>query len=166
MRRKRGKEARRGLPPTQRELVRDLMLASSKHRLWLTLKQLARLTGYGEASISAQLRHLRKPQYGGFVLQKRCCNEGQIGRGGDPGAIWEYLLSRKPRQNFGVRRLPRRGGRGSALTVDGRPTDHSLVAVPSQKRQAFAAQDKQDRPSAPLEVNRTSHASRMRRGAR
>ena len=80
--------------PTQRELVRDLMLASRKYGLWLTLRQLARLTGYGEASISAQLRHLRKPRFGGFVLLKRCCNEGRIGRHGDPGAVWEYKLGR------------------------------------------------------------------------
>lgn len=70
------------------------MLASSNFGLWLTLRELARLTGYGEASISAQLRHLRKPQYGGFVVQKRCCNEGRIGRRGDPGAVWEYKLRR------------------------------------------------------------------------
>lgn len=75
-------------PPTQRELVRDVMVASSKYGLWLTLRQLARLTGYGEASISAQLRHLRKPQYGGFVVEKRCCCDGLVGR----GATWEYRL--------------------------------------------------------------------------
>ena len=100
MRRKQRRPARRSRPtgrgslPTQRELVRDLMVASSKYGLWLTLRQLARLTGYGEASISAQLRHLRKPQYGGFKVEKRCCNEGLIGRGGDPGAVWEYKLAR------------------------------------------------------------------------
>jgi hypothetical protein len=91
---KRLRQRTRKLLPTQRELVRDLMLASSKYGLWLTLRQLARLTGYGEASISAQLRHLRKPQYGGFVLEKRCCSEGRIGRNGDPGAVWEYKLAR------------------------------------------------------------------------
>jgi hypothetical protein len=91
---KRLRQRTRKLLPTQRELVRDLMLASSKYGLWLTLRQLARLTGYGEASISAQLRHLRKPQYGGFVLEKRCCNEGRIGRNGNPGAVWEYKLGR------------------------------------------------------------------------
>jgi hypothetical protein len=88
-----GETPRRSLP-TQRELLCDLMLASSKHGLWLTLRELARLTGYGEASISAQLRHRRKPQYGGFVVQKRCCNEGRIGRNGASGAVWEYKLCR------------------------------------------------------------------------
>ena len=78
----------RSSPPTQRELVRDVMVASSKYGLWLTLRQLARLTGYGEASISAQLRHLRKPEYGGFVVEKRWCYEGRVGR----GATWEYRL--------------------------------------------------------------------------
>jgi hypothetical protein len=92
-RRARGfRRSRHGVLPTQRELVRDLMVVSRKHGLWLTLRQLARLTGYGEASISAQLRHLRKPEYGGYIVQKRCCNEGRIGRDGNLGAVWEYKL--------------------------------------------------------------------------
>ena len=121
MGRTRRREARPGLLPTQREVVRDLMLTSSKYSLWLTLKQLARLTGYGEASISAQLRHLRKRQYGGFILKKRCRNQGQIGSGGDPGPVWEYKLSRRwrapslqhssRRQKVQVGRATRRGMR-------------------------------------------------------
>ena len=92
------RKGRRATPPTQRELVRDLMVVSRRHGLWLTLRQLARLTGYGEASISAQLRHLRKPQYGAYIVRKRCCNGGHIGRDGDRGTIWEYKLGRsKPK---------------------------------------------------------------------
>ena len=57
--------------PTQREVLRDVMLAAGKYGAWMTLHELARLTRYGETSISAQLRHLRKAQCGGYVLEKR-----------------------------------------------------------------------------------------------
>ena len=150
MRKKRDVEARRVALPTQRDVLRDVMLASSKFGLWLTLKELGLLTGYGEASISAQLRHLRKRRYGGFVLAKRCREEGKNGRGAERGSVWEYLLSRKARRNMGERKVARRGGLASALETDGGPADHCLVAARSAKR-------RQDR--------RTPHAS-VRRGAR
>src|SRR5215470_10902122 len=56
---------------SQREVLCDVMLTAERCGAWLTLRELARMTRYGEASISAQLRHLRKPQYGSFVLEKR-----------------------------------------------------------------------------------------------
>lgn len=36
-----------------------------------TLEDLHRITGHPAASISAQLRHLRKKQFGGFVVTKK-----------------------------------------------------------------------------------------------
>jgi hypothetical protein len=83
-----------GSSPTQRDVLRDLMVASRRYGLWLTLRQLAQLTGYGEASISAQLRHLRKAEYGGYTIEKRCCSEGRIRSGADRGTVWEYRLMR------------------------------------------------------------------------
>src|SRR5574337_1609349 len=56
---------------TQREVIRDVMLSAAECRTWLTLREIAGLTRYGEASISAQLRHLRKPEFGGYVGEKR-----------------------------------------------------------------------------------------------
>jgi hypothetical protein len=103
----------RSSPPTQHELVRDVMVASSKYGLWLTLRQLARLTGYGEASISAQLRHLRKPEYGGFVVEKRCCYEGHIGHSGHRGATWEYRLRAAKQKNIESKAAVRRETRSS-----------------------------------------------------
>ena len=38
---------------------------------WRGLADIAARTGDPEASISAQLRHLRKPRFGGFVVEKR-----------------------------------------------------------------------------------------------
>src|SRR5260370_34533353 len=58
--RKRGTSATRSVVPTQREVLRDVMLAAGKYGAWMTLRELARLTRYREASISAQVRHLRR----------------------------------------------------------------------------------------------------------
>lgn len=52
---------------------------------WRTLDEIADATGDPHASISAQLRHLRKPKWGGHTVQKR--------RRGDPSSgLWEYRL--------------------------------------------------------------------------
>jgi hypothetical protein len=49
---------------------------------WLTLGQIGRDTESPEASVSAQLRHLRKPRFGGHEVQRR-----HVGRG-----LYEYRL--------------------------------------------------------------------------
>jgi hypothetical protein len=56
---------------SQREVIRDVMLAAADCDTWLTLAELRALTHYGEASISAQLRHLRKPELGAYDVAKR-----------------------------------------------------------------------------------------------
>lgn len=43
---------------------------------WRTLSQIEVATGDPAASISAQLRHMRKPRFGGHVLNKRYLGEG------------------------------------------------------------------------------------------
>jgi hypothetical protein len=58
-------------PKTQVEVIRDVMLSASDCDTWLTLHEIAELTRFGEASISAQLRHLRKATFGGYRVQKR-----------------------------------------------------------------------------------------------
>jgi len=82
----------------QRDVVCDVMLAAGQCETWLTLHELARLTGYGEASVSAQLRHLRKPEYGGFVVDKQRRAVDEVARGevmrGELGPVWEYRLQR------------------------------------------------------------------------
>lgn len=80
---------------TQLAVIRDVMLsAAGAGRTfgpgtsgWYTLRELAQLTGYGEASISAQLRHLRKRQFGGYVVEK----QRRRGEGLRAG-IWEYRV--------------------------------------------------------------------------
>ena len=56
---------------TQLQLIRDLMLAAARRGAWLTLGEIASLTEIGEASISAQLRHLRKRDHGRHLVEKR-----------------------------------------------------------------------------------------------
>lgn len=52
---------------------------------WRTLREIQELTGDPEASISAQLRHLRKERFGGHTLNKQ--------RRGEPkNGLFEYQL--------------------------------------------------------------------------
>lgn len=50
---------------------------------WWTLGELRQVTGFPEASISARLRDLRKPQFGGHTVLRR-----RVGSGG----LFEYRL--------------------------------------------------------------------------
>jgi hypothetical protein len=90
--------------PTQREVLRDVMLAAGKYGAWMTLHELARLTRYGETSISAQLRHLRKAQCGGYVVEKRV-RKPEVVSSEEHFVVWEYRLTAR-------RRLP--AGRGQS----------------------------------------------------
>lgn len=100
MRRKAKRTVRR-----QREVIRDVMLSAGQCATWLTLEELARLTHYPPASISAQLRHLRKPRFGAFAVVKRCRRVNPAMRGDGFGTLWEYsvaqgqdAVARTPRQ--------------------------------------------------------------------
>ena len=52
----------------QHATIRDFML---NKREWLTLSEISLALNYPEASISAQLRHLRKPKFGSYEVRKR-----------------------------------------------------------------------------------------------
>lgn len=58
---------------------------------WKTLDEIHRETGDPHASISAQLRHLRKPRFGSFQIDKRP-------RGDRIRGLWEYRLVPEPSQ--------------------------------------------------------------------
>jgi len=106
MGRNRGTRAARCILPTQRDVLRDVMLTAGKYGAWMTLRELARLTRYGETSISAQLRHLRKTKCGGFVLEKRV-RKPEVVASEEHFVVWEYRLT--PRRAFaGTRRESRR----------------------------------------------------------
>src|SRR5260370_4339852 len=93
----------------QRDVLCDVMLSAQQCETWLTLDELAKLTHYPQASISAQLRHLRKPEYGGFVVEKRPRAVGKFLRGEDFGTIWEDQLKRAIRREFVGARVRRAG---------------------------------------------------------
>ena len=84
----------------QRDVLCDVMLSARQCETWLTLDELSKLTHYPPASISAQLRHLRKPEYGGFAVEKRPRAAGKVLRGEDFGTVWEYQLKRITRRKI------------------------------------------------------------------
>jgi hypothetical protein len=94
----------------QREVIRDVMLSAGQCATWLTLEELAKLTHYPPASISAQLRHLRKPQNGAHAVVKRCRTTNKAMRPEGFGAVWEYSVLQERR--VPVRRVRR--GRSKA----------------------------------------------------
>jgi hypothetical protein len=86
--------------PSQREILRDVMMSASSRGMWLTLRQLAAITKFGEASISAQLRHLRKRQNGGYLIGRQLREPKAASRTATE-PLWEYKLKlrRKDRQD-------------------------------------------------------------------
>lgn len=65
----------------QHERVREAM----RDGHWRTLEEIAALTGDPPASISAQLRHLRKERFGSWTVNKRT-------RGERASGLYEYQL--------------------------------------------------------------------------
>jgi hypothetical protein len=47
-----------------------------KDAQWRTLEEIAWSTGFPEGSISAQLRHLRKPRFGSHTVNREYVNNG------------------------------------------------------------------------------------------
>ena len=52
---------------------------------WRTLHEISQKTGDPHASVSAQLRHLRKDRFGAHIVDKRSRGERSSG-------LWEYKL--------------------------------------------------------------------------
>ena len=83
----------------QMDRVRDLMLQATARGRWLTLGEIctaledAWRCRFPEASVSAQLRHLKKPAFGAYRLEKR--------RRAGPGfGLFEYRLLPADRPRF------------------------------------------------------------------
>lgn len=102
----------------QKEVIREVMLTAGRWGMWLTLDELAKLTKFPPASISAQLRHLRKPQNGAFDVEKRVRRVAKALQENGLGAVWEYRMwrglpcRRQPR-------LPNKSQKGLRAAVDG-----------------------------------------------
>jgi hypothetical protein len=97
MRRTRKKEASPVILRKQREVIRDVMLSAGQCATWLTLDELAKLTHYPPASISAQLRHMRKPRFGAYEVVKRCRTVNKAMRAEGFGTVWEYSVLQQRR---------------------------------------------------------------------
>ena len=78
--------------PTQLDIVRQVMLLAAQYDSWLTLEELARKTKFAEPSISAQLRHLRKPEHGAFAVEKRRRTGDEALRTNTRERVWEYQV--------------------------------------------------------------------------
>ena len=72
---------------TQRETLLMVLRIAAQHGTWVTLAELAAKTKFPPASISAQLRHLRKAQYGAWGIEKR--RREWI----TDELVWEYRLA-------------------------------------------------------------------------
>ena len=68
-----------------RQLGRVWSCMASGH--WRTLAEIEAATGDPAASISAQLRHLRKPRFGGYTVERRA-------RGDRAHGLFEYRVTR------------------------------------------------------------------------
>jgi hypothetical protein len=77
--------------PTQLAAIRDFMLEAAGRGSWHTLDEIAGTTEFGEASVSAQLRHLRKPRHGRYRVEKRRRRNGETESGREMG-LWEYQV--------------------------------------------------------------------------
>ena len=83
---------------TQLAAIRELMTRAGARGLWLTLGEIAEATEFAEASISAQLRHLRKPRHGRHRVEKRRRGRRRtavarsVGDGRRGPVIWEYRI--------------------------------------------------------------------------
>jgi hypothetical protein len=92
MRRTKQEEARPVVLRKQREVIRDVMLSAGQCATWLTLDELAKLTHFPPGSISAQLRHMRKPRFGAYEVVKRCRTVNKAMRADGFGTVWEYSV--------------------------------------------------------------------------
>ena len=72
---------------TQRETLLMVLRLAAGYERWLSLGELALATRFPPASISAQLRHLRKAKYGAWEVEKRRREWEK------EEVVWEYRLA-------------------------------------------------------------------------
>ena len=70
----------------QRETLLGVLRIAAQYETWVSLAELADKTRFPPASISAQLRHLRKEKYGAWKVERR--RREWV----SDELIWEYKL--------------------------------------------------------------------------
>ncbi|HET7107142.1 MAG TPA: hypothetical protein VFI38_10050 [Candidatus Acidoferrum sp.] len=88
---------------SQRETLLMVLRLAAEYARWMTLAELACATRFPPASISAQLRHLRKAAYGAWGIEKRRREWVR------EELVWEYRLA----EGVVDRGKGGRGGNGS-----------------------------------------------------
>ncbi len=88
---------------SQRDVLRDILFSAAECGAWLTLSELAALTRFPEPSIAAQLRALRVPRRGGYIVAKRRRSQRPVNSSGlvsawkydqaSRNAAWEYRVA-------------------------------------------------------------------------
>src|SRR5438445_274211 len=115
-----GRRAAQGsLRRRQRDVLCDVMLSARECETWLTLDELAKMTHYPPASISAQLRHLRKAEFGVYEVEKRQRAAGKVLRGEDFGTVREYQIRRAIRRRVARAHVAKGTKKVSLQTVAG-----------------------------------------------
>jgi hypothetical protein len=89
---------------TQRETLLMVLRQAAEYAQWMTLAELASATRFPPASISAQLRHLRKAEYGGWAVEKRRREWVK------EELVWEYRLAEGSKGGSGSRGKESGGG--------------------------------------------------------
>jgi len=74
---------------SQHDVLRDILFSAAERGAWLTLSELAALTRFPESSIAAQLRALRTPRRGGYIVAKRWRAPAPMNSSGLVSA-WKY----------------------------------------------------------------------------
>jgi len=98
----------------QFERIKEVMLDGQ----WRTLEEISRLTGDPHASISAQLRHLRKPRFGSYQVERRA-------RGDREDGLFEYRVNGK---------LTPAEVAEQSLTGDAKALAEIRAAIPEKRR--------------------------------
>jgi hypothetical protein len=84
MRRFNGSDYQRDRDDGRLSMQYDRVFAVMKHGDWMALFEIGNITGDPPASISAQLRHMRKARFGSHTINKRLRGESD--------GLWEYQL--------------------------------------------------------------------------
>jgi len=97
---------------SQRDVLRDILFSAAECGAWLTLSELAALTRFPEPSIAAQLRALRTPRRGGYIVAKRRRAPAPMNSSGPARArncdqtprdgVWEYRVALRSGQMCGA----------------------------------------------------------------
>lgn len=123
--------------PTQLEAVREIMLATTEATEPMSLAAIAQATALktgkpaSEAAVSARIRDLRKPQFGGFKVLRERTNNGQ----------YLYWLV-KPRANDEV------GTPEGTVTADTLPRNPIVFGIDKGKRVEVSTLDENGQPVA------------------